>query len=315
MEKRTLGRSDIAIAPIVFGGNVFGWTADKETSFALLDRFVDAGFNAVDTADTYSSFAPGNEGGESETVIGEWIASRKRRDDLVIMSKVAKWKQRPGLSEANIMAAIDDSLKRLKTDHLDVYFAHEDDKTVPLEETLGAFAKLVEAGKVRVLGASNYEAARVEEALTISEANSGPRYEVLQPEYNLYARGDFEGPLKETAQTHGLGVVTYFSLASGFLTGKYRSKADIEGANRERMLGGYFNDGGKGQRILEALDEVAGATGAKPAEIALAWLIAKDGVTAPIASATSVKQLDETLGAAKVKLSADQMRVLDEAGA
>ncbi|MEX6507160.1 aldo/keto reductase [Jiella sp. M17.18] len=315
MDKRKLGRSDISIAPIVFGGNVFGWTADRETSFALLDRFVEAGFNAVDTADVYSAFAPGNEGGESETIIGEWIASRKRRDDLVILSKVAKWQKHKGLSQANIMAAIDSSLKRLKTDHIDVYFAHEDDKSVPLEETLGAFARLVDAGKVRVLGASNYEAARVEEALTVSEANGWPRYEVLQPEYNLYARGDFEGPLKETAQKHGLGVVTYFSLASGFLTGKYRSKADIQGANRERMLGGYFDDGGKGQRILKALDAVAKDTGAKPAEIALAWLIAKDAVTAPIASATSVKQLDETLGAAKVTLSGEQMRVLDEAGA
>ena len=313
MQMRKLGRSDIAIAPIVFGGNVFGWTADRTTSFDLLDRFVDAGFNAVDTADVYSAFAPGNEGGESETIIGEWIASRRRRDDLVIMSKVAKWKKRPGLSEANIMAAIDDSLKRLQTDHVDVYFAHEDDQETPLEETLGAFAKLVEAGKVRVLGASNYEATRVEEALKVSEANGLPRYEVLQPEYNLYARSDFEGPLAETARRNDLGVVTYFSLAAGFLTGKYRSKKDIEGTSRERMLGGYFDD--KGQRILKALDEVAEATGAKPAQVSLAWLIGKDAVTAPIASATSVEQLEQTLGAAKVTLNEAQMRKLDEAGA
>ena len=313
MQMRKLGRSDIAIAPIVFGGNVFGWTADRKTSFNLLDRFVDQGFNAVDTADVYSAFAPGNEGGESETIIGEWIASRKRRDDLVIMSKVAKWQKRPGLSEANIMAAIDGTLKRLQTDHVDVYFAHEDDQKTPLEETLRAFAKLVEAGKVRVLGASNYEAPRVEEALKVSEANGLPRYEVLQPEYNLYARADFEGPLAETAKRNDLGVVTYFSLAAGFLTGKYRSKKDIEGTSRERMLGGYFD--AKGQRILKALDEVAEETGAKPAEVSLAWLIGKDAVTAPIASATSVKQLDQTLGAAKVALNEAQMRKLDEAGA
>ncbi len=312
MDMRKLGRSDLSIAPVVFGGNVFGWTADKQTSFDLLDRFVDAGFNAIDTADVYSAFAPGNEGGESETVLGEWFATRKRRNDVVLMSKVGMWEKHKGLSEANIMEAIDGSLKRLQTDHLDVYFAHKDDKDTPLEETLGAFAKLKEAGKVRVLGASNYDAKRLQKALDISKAHGLPRYEVLQPHYNLYERDSFEGDLEAVAKANDVGVVTYFSLASGFLTGKYKSKADIDGTDRERMLGGYFD--AKGDRILKALHAVANETNAKPAQIALAWLIAKGGVTAPIASATSLKQLDETLGAAKIKLSDEQMTVLDQAG-
>ena len=312
MDMRKLGRSDLSIAPVVFGGNVFGWTADKQTSFDLLDRFVDAGFNAIDTADVYSAFAPGNEGGESETVLGEWFAASKRRDDVVLMSKVGMWEKHKGLSEANIIEAIDGSLKRLQTDHLDVYFAHEDDKDTQLEETLGAFAKLKEAGKIRVLGASNYDAERLKEALDVSTAHGLPRYEVLQPHYNLYERDDFEGDLEATAKANDVGVVTYFSLASGFLTGKYKSKADIEGTDRERMLGGYFD--AKGERVLKALHAVADEANAKPAQIALAWLIAKDGVTAPIASATSVKQLDETLGAAKITLGDEQMKLLDEAG-
>ena len=312
MDMRKLGRSDLSIAPVVFGGNVFGWTTDKRTSFDLLDRFVDAGFNAIDTADVYSAFAPGNEGGESETVLGEWFATRKRRNDVVLMSKVGMWEKHKGLSEANIMEAIDGSLKRLQTDHLDVYFAHKDNKDTPLEETLGAFAKLKQAGKIRVLGASNYDAKRLTEALDISKAHGLPRYEVLQPHYNLYERDSFEGDLEAVAKANDVGVVTYFSLASGFLTGKYKSKADIEGTDRERMLGGYFD--AKGDRILKALHAVANETNAKPAQIALAWLIAKGGVTAPIASATSLKQLDETLGAAKIKLSDEQMTVLDQAG-
>ena len=312
MDMRKLGRSDLSIAPVVFGGNVFGWTADKQVSFDLLDRFVDAGFNAIDTADVYSAFAPGNEGGDSESVLGEWFATRKRRDDVVLMSKVGMWEKHKGLSEANIIEAIDGSLKRLQTDHLDVYFAHEDDKDTPLEETLGAFAKLKEAGKIRVLGASNYDAERLKEALDVSTAHGLPRYEVLQPHYNLYERDSFEGDLEATAKANDVGVVTYFSLASGFLTGKYESKADIEGTDRERMLGGYFD--AKGERVLKALHAVANEANAKPAQIALAWLIAKDGVTAPIASATSVKQLDETLGAAKITLGDEQMKLLDEAG-
>ena len=312
MEMRPVGQSDLKIAPIVFGGNVFGWTADRKTSFDLLDAFVAEGFNAIDTADVYSAFAPGNQGGESETILGEWFSERKRRNDVVLMSKVGMWERHQGLSAETIVAAVDDSLKRLRTDHLDVYFAHKDDKDTPLEETLGAFAKLKEAGKIRVIGASNYDAKRLKEALEISKAGDLPRYEILQPHYNLYERDSFEGDLEKTASENHVGVVTYFSLASGFLTGKYTSKADIAGTDRERMLGGYFD--AKGERILKALHAVAGETSAKPAQIALAWLIAKVGVTAPIASATSVKQLQETLGAARIELSADQMKMLDEAG-
>ena len=312
MKMRKLGRSDLSIAPVVFGGNVFGWTADRQTSFDLLDRFVDAGFNCIDTADVYSAFAPGNEGGESETILGEWFTARKRRNDVVLMSKVGMWSKHEGLSEETIMEAVEGSLKRLQTEHLDVYFAHRDDKDTPLEETLGAFAKLKEAGKVRIIGASNYDAERLKAALDVSKQHGLPRYDVLQPHYNLYERDAFEGDLKRTAQDNEIGVVTYFSLASGFLTGKYKSKADIEGTDRERMLGGYFD--AKGERVLKALNAVAAETNAKPAQIALAWLIAKGGVTAPIASATSVRQLDETLVAAQITLSAQQMQALDEAG-
>lgn len=313
MQHRALGRSGLSVAPLVFGGNVFGWTADKATSFALLDRFVERGFNAIDTADAYSAWADGNQGGESETIIGEWLAARGRRDDVVVMTKVAKWANRPGLSTANIAAAIDDSLRRLQTDHVDVYFAHEDDRTVPLEDTLGTFARLVEAGKVRALGASNYGAPRLIEALEISAAGGLPRYEVMQPHYNLYERDKYEGPLADLAITQGLAVVGYFSLASGFLTGKYRSAADIEGRERARFMKGYFDT--RGQAILAALERVATECATTQAQVALAWLIQRPGVTAPIVSATSLEQLDDVLAAADLALPADAVRALDEASA
>lgn len=313
MQHRPLGRSGLSVAPLVFGGNVFGWTADKATSFALLDRFVERGFNAIDTADTYSQWAEGNQGGESEAIIGEWLAARGRRDDVVVMTKVAKWAKRPGLSPANIAAAVDDSLRRLQTDHVDVYFAHEDDQTVPLEDSLGAFARLVEAGKVRALGASNYGAPRLKEALAVSADRGLPRYEVLQPHYNLYERDKYEGPLADLAIAEGLGVVGYFSLASGFLTGKYKSLEDIEGRERARFMKGYFDD--RGQAILAALDRVATGAGATPAQVALAWLIHRPGVTAPIVSATSLAQLDDVLKAAELALSADAIATLDQASA
>ena len=311
MQKRTLGRSGLAIAPLVFGGNVFGWTADEARSFDLLDRFVGRGFNAIDTADVYSSWGPGLSGGESETVIGNWLAKRGRRDDVVLMTKVGMWDQRKGLSAANIAAAVDDSLKRLRTDHIDVYFAHLDDADVPLEETLGAFARLVEAGKVRALGASNHDAARLREALAISEAKGLPRYEVMQPQYNLYDREGFELGLAAVAEEHGLGVVSYFSLASGFLTGKYRSAADLEGRPRAGFLQGYFD--GRGMKLLDALRKVAADVSATPAQVALAWLMARPQVTAPIASATSVEQLDELAGAAELELPADALAELEAA--
>lgn len=311
MEKRELGGSGIAIAPLVFGGNVFGWTADRDRSFELLDRFVDKGFNAVDTADVYSAWAPGNTGGESETIIGEWLAQRKRRDDLVLMTKVGMSEHRKGLSAANIEAAVEDSLRRLATDRIDVYFAHIDDENVPLEETLGAFSRLVEAGKVRALGASNYKADRLRQALAVSKAQGIARYEVVQPPYSLYDRRDFEVSLAPVIQEEKIGAVGYFSLASGFLSGKYRSKADLEGSSRKGFLEGYFDE--RGERILAALHDVSQQLNAPPAQVSLAWLLSRPALTAPIASATSRAQLDEILGAVELDLPADARARLDAA--
>lgn len=310
MQKRQLGRSGLEISPLVFGGNVFGWTADEARSFDLLDRFVERGFNAIDTADVYSAWGPGLSGGESETVIGNWLARRGRRDDVVLMTKVGMWTPRKGLSADNIAAAVDDSLKRLRTDHIDVYFAHLDDAEVPLAETLGAFGKLVEAGKVRALGASNHSTDRLREALAVSKAQGLPRYELIQPQYNLYDRAGFESELAGVAQEHGLGVVSYFSLASGFLTGKYRSVEDLAGSAREGFLKGYFD--ARGMKLLDALREVAADVSATPAQVALAWLMARPNVT-PIASATSVEQLDDIMAAARLSLPEDANQRLQAA--
>lgn len=311
MTKRTLGRSGIEIAPLVFGGNVFGWTADEARSFELLDRFVERGFNAVDTADVYSSWGPGLSGGESETVIGKWLKQRGRRDDIVLMTKVGLLEQRKGLSAANIEAAVEDSLRRLGTDYLDVYFAHLDDEEVPLEETLTAFDKLVKAGKVRAMGASNYSADRLREALKISKDKGLARYEVVQPLYNLHDRKDFESGLAALAQEEEIGVVTYFALASGFLTGKYRTLEDLEGSSRAEFLKGYFSD--RGQKLLQELLAVSDELSARPSQVALAWLLARPGVTAPIASATSLEQLNEILEAVNVSLPEAQLARLNEA--
>lgn len=312
MRKRQLGRSGLEIAPLVFGGNVFGWTVDEARSFELLDHFVEHGFNAIDSADVYSAWGPGLSGGESETVIGKWLARRGRRDDIVLMTKVGMWEPRKGLSAANIAAAVDDSLKRLGTDYLDVYFAHLDDEGVPLAETLGAFARLVEAGKVRAIGASNYSAGRLREALAISKAQGLPRYEVMQPRYNLYDRADFEAELATVVAEHGLGVVSYFSLASGFLTGKYDSVDDLQGTARAGFLEGYFD--ARGRALLGELREVAGDLSATPAQVALAWLIGRPDLTAPIASATSIAQLDELMGAAELPLPESAVRTLATMG-
>src|SRR5690606_2384546 len=300
-----------SIAPLVFGGNVFGWTADEETSFTLLDRFVDAGFNAIDTADIYSAWGPGLSGGESETVIGNWLARRGRRDDIVLMTKVGMWEARKGLSAKNIQTAVEDSLKRLRTDYLDVYFAHIDDEDVPLAETLDAFSKLIQAGKVRTIGASNYSAARLREALAVSKDNGLPRYEVMQPLYSLYDRAAFEDELADLAIQQQLGAVGYFSLASGVLTGKYKSLEDLEGTARAGMLTKYFDD--RGQGILQVLLEVSEELAAKPSQVALAWLQSRPGLTAPIASATSVAQLDEIMGSAQLSLSEQALARLDAA--
>ncbi|KZC36635.1 MULTISPECIES: aldo/keto reductase [Rhodanobacter] len=312
MDKRKLGRSGLQIAPLVFGGNVFGWTADETRSFELLDRFTSRGFNAIDTADVYSSWAPGLSGGESETVIGNWLARRGRRDDVVLMTKVGMWDRHKGLSADSIAAAVDDSLERLRTDYIDVYFAHVDDKEVLLEETLGAFAKLVKAGKVRALGASNHEAARLREALAVSTGQGLPRYEVIQPRYNLYDRADVESGLVDIAAEYDLGLVSYFSLASGFLTGKYKSVGDLKGKARAGFLEGYFDR--RGLALLDVLRKVADDVSATPAQVALAWLMAQPQVTAPIASATSPAQLDELMGAAELTLPDSAIDILDSSG-
>jgi aryl-alcohol dehydrogenase-like predicted oxidoreductase len=312
MDKRKLGKSDVAIAPLVLGGNVFGWSADEAASFAVLDAFVGAGLDCIDTADTYSGWVPGNKGGESETIIGRWLKRSGKRDKVVIATKVAKWSQRRGLSPANIAAAADDSLRRLGIERIDVYFAHEDDPSVPLEDTLGAFARLIEAGKVRAIGASNYSAARLAQALDVSAKHALPRYEVLQPEYNLVSREGYEAELEPLVRGEHLGVVCYYALASGFLTGKYRDERDLaKSPARSGAVAKYLNP--RGKRILAALDEVAAAHRATPAQIALAWLIARPSITAPIASATSAAQVQEIAAAVRLALSADEVAQLDAA--
>lgn len=314
MKPRELGHSGLTVQPLAFGGNVFGWSLDEAAAFPVLDAFVGEGLNLIDTADVYPAWVPGNVGGESETIIGRWLARRGRRDDVVIATKVAKWAPRRGLSPANIQAAAEDSLRRLGIDAIDLYFAHEDDASVPLEDTLGAFARLIEQGKVRAIGASNYSAARLAEALDLSAKHGLPRYEVLQPEYNLVARRDYETTLEPLLRREGLGVVPYYALASGFLTGKYRGEADLgKSAARGGAVAKYLDARGLG--VLAALDEVAARRDATPAQVALAWLIAHPGITAPIASATSVAQMHELAAAARLVLSADDVARLDAASA
>ncbi len=311
---RALGRSGLKTAPLVFGGNVFGWSADEDASFALLDAFVDTGFNLIDTADVYSAWVPGNRGGESETIIGRWLKRSGKRDKVLIATKVAKWSEHPGLSAKNIEAAVDASLARLQTDVIDLYQAHEDDAKVPLEETLGAFAGLIEKGKVRAIGASNYGAARLREALDTSARLGLPRYETLQPEYNLVERAGFEAELQPLAVEAGLGTISYYSLASGFLSGKYRSEADLA---KSRARGGsvskYLNP--HGLRVLGALDAVAGAHGATPAQVALAWLLTRPSLAAPIVSASHVPQWLDIAKAATLALAPDEIAALDAASA
>ena len=310
---RELGRSGLNVHPIAFGGNVFGWSADEKTSFALLDAFVDAGFNLVDTADAYSAWVPGNSGGESEAILGRWFKRSGKRDKVVLATKVAKWAERPGLSADNIAAAVEDSLQRLQTDVIDLYQAHEDDESTPLETTLSAFGRLIEQGKVRALGASNYSAARLRDALRVSADYNLPRYETLQPEYNLYDRAGYEAELEPLIQETQLGVISYYSLASGFLSGKYRSAEDAakSPARGQSVVDKYLNP--RGLRILTALDDIAGTHGASASQIALAWLIVRPGITAPIVSATSVDQLKDVLAAANIALSAQDVQQLDDA--
>jgi len=313
MIRRRLGRSALETAPIAFGGNVFGWTVDEPASFALLDAFVDAGFNLIDTADGYSAWVPGNQGGESETIIGKWLARSGKRDKVLIATKVAKLARRPGLGAANIAMAVEDSLRRLQVDTIDLYQSHQDDPATPIEETLGAYAKLVEQGKVRAIGASNFSAARLGESLAIAKKYDLPRYESLQPEYNLVSRAGYEAELEPLIRKEDVGVISYYGLASGFLTGKYRSEADLSKSPRGQGVRKYLD--ARGLRILAALDEVAQRHGATPAQVALAWLIARPGVTAPIASATSARQLQEILAAVRIQLAVEDIAQLDQASA
>jgi aryl-alcohol dehydrogenase-like predicted oxidoreductase len=314
MDQRPLGRSGLRIAPLVFGANVFGWTVDQATADELLDRFVDSGLSAIDTADVYSRWVPGNKGGESETMIGNWLKrSPARRQQIVLITKVgaAPGPDGRGLSAPSIAAGVEASLRRLHTDCIDLYLSHRPDAGTPIEETLRSYEALIRAGKVRAIGSSNSTAAGLREALETARAQGLPRYEVEQPEYNLCERGSFEGPLRDLCIAEGLGVIVYYSLASGFLSGKYRSQADLRNRARGEAVAKYLND--RGLRILAALDAVASAHEAKSAEVALAWLIAREGVTAPIASATTVEQVDSLVRATQLRLSTEDLRLLTQA--
>jgi aryl-alcohol dehydrogenase-like predicted oxidoreductase len=315
MIKRKLGKSGLDVAPLAFGGNVFGWTADEATSFKLLDAFVGAGFNLVDTADAYSRWVPGNKGGESETIIGNWLRQRPgARAKVLIATKVGSemGPGQSGLSKAYILASAERSLQRLNTDYIDLYQSHRDDDNTPIDETLEAYAQLVKQGKVRVIGASNFTPARLAAALKSSAAHGLPRYESLQPEYNLYSRSGFEKELAQLCRKEQIGVIPYYSLASGFLTGKYRSEADSGKSPRGARMKERLNP--PGLHILAALDQVSNETHSTPAQVALAWLLAH-AVTAPIASATSVEQLNELLPGASLELAPDALKALDEASA
>lgn len=315
MEQRSLGRSGITVPPLMFGGNVFGWTIDKAQSHRMLDRLVEAGLHAIDTADVYSAWAPGHQGGESETIIGEWLKASGKRRQVVIATKVGMkmGSGDQGLSRDWIMREVEASLRRLQTDVIDLYQAHKDDETVPLEETLGAFADLVKAGKVRAIGASNYSAPRLMQALEVSAREGLPRYETLQPLYNLMDRKVFEEALGPLCRAEGIGVINYYALASGFLSGKYRSEADFGKSKRGGNMGKYLTP--RGHKVLAALDAVAGELAATPAQVAIAWLLAKPAVTAPIASATSAEQLEDLLRATALGLSPAQVAALDAASA
>ena len=315
MKRRELGKSGLKVAPLALGGNVFGWTADEAMSFKLLDAFVARGFNLIDTADTYSKWVPGNRGGESETIIGKWLKQRGVRDKVVIATKVGMEMapDKKGLSKAYVLREAEDSLKRLQTDYIDLYQSHTDDAATPLEETLEAYAQLVKQGKVRAIGASNYGAERLAQALQVSAQHGYPSYQSLQPHYNLYERADYESKLEPLCQQKGIGVITYFSLARGFLTGKYRSEADLAKSPRGQGVKSHLNE--RGFRILDALDKVARQRGSTPARVSLAWLIARPSVTAPIASATNPEQLNELIEATKLELDPASIELLNQASA
>jgi aryl-alcohol dehydrogenase-like predicted oxidoreductase len=315
MEKRKLGNSGIEFAPLAFGGNVFGWTADEAISFKLLDGYVDAGFSFVDTADVYSRWAPGNKGGESETVIGNWLRNGGKRDKVVIATKcgMEMAPDRKGLSRAHIVRSVDDSLKRLNTDYIDLFQSHRDDPETPQEETLQTYGELIKAGKLRAIGASNFEAKRLAEALAISKSKGLPRYESLQPHYNLCERALFEGDLEQLCLKENVGVIPYYSLASGFLSGKYRSEADLGKSKRGAGVKKYLNE--RGFAILGALDAAAEKLNANPAQVALAWLLQRKAISAPIVSATSLTQLHDLVAGAQLKLDPASVAAIDKASA
>lgn len=315
MQMRRLGNSGIDVAPLCFGGNVFGWTADEATSFRLLDALVEAGFNFIDTADVYSKWAPGNKGGESETIVGKWLRRSGKRQQVVLATKVGSEMapDKKGLSKSYIFQAVEDSLRRLQTDVIDLYQSHYDDPQTPVEETMEAFAGLMKSGKVRAIGASNFTPERLEESLAASRRHGWPAYTVLQPHYNLYERENYETKFEPICEREGLGVIPYFALASGFLAGKYRTKEDAAKTARGKLVEKYLDE--RGFRILDALRKVADELDAKPAQAAIAWLLARPSVTAPIASATSLEQLHELLAATELRLEAGQVARLTEASA
>ena len=313
MDKRPLGPSGLATAPLCLGGNVFGWTADEKTSFGILDRFVDLGFNLIDTANVYSRWVPGHAGGESETVIGNWLQKTGKRERVLIATKVGMGSdEEKGLTRAKIEKNVEASLKRLRTDVIDLYQTHIDDSGTPVEETLEALGRLVKAGKVRAIGASQYSPARLRQSLEASKRLGLPRYETLQPELNLYDRAKFESDYQPIAKEYGLAVVPFFGLAKGFLSGKYRKLADIEGRPRADGLKKYF-EGDRGMKILAALDSVSKRLHATPAQVSIAWIMAQPTIAAPIVSATSVKQLEEIAGAARLALDREALAELDKA--
>ena len=313
MEKIRLGNSDLRVYPLAFGGNVFGWTIDEKKSFEILNGFTEAGFNFIDTADSYSRWAPGNKGGESENIIGNWMRQKKNRNQLVIATKVGSLfdSDKKCLSKTYILKAVEDSLRRLKTDYIDLYQSHYDDLDTPVQETLEAYDILVKSGKVRWIGASNMSPERLKESLETADRLKLPRYQTLQPEYNLFSREGYETKYEELALEKDLGVIPYYSLASGFLTGKYRSEQDLNQSQRGAGIKKYLND--RGFKILEALDNVAEQYSANVASIALAWLMARPSVTAPIASATNLDQLEDLTRAAALTLNIEDIAILDEA--
>ncbi len=311
---RPLGTSTLQVSPLVFGGNVFGWTADENTSFSLLDALADTGINFIDTADVYSAWVPHHQGGESETIIGKWLRRSGKRDSVVIATKVGLLEGRASLTRNNILQAAEDSLRRLQTDYIDVYFSHRDlAETASLEETLGAYQELIKAGKVRVIGASNYSGSRLREAAHISQRDGLPAYQVIQPEYNLYDRADYERDIEPVAMELKLGVVSYYALASGFLSGKYHSSADLQKSQRGEHVARYLNE--RGHRILVALDKTAAQYSVPQSAVALAWQIARPSITAPIVSATTLEQLQALKIALQLHLEPEAIQLLDKASA